>query len=508
MVTLVRLFQLYRLALALRRHGALRALASLPYVPGWLVVLMRLFTIFVPRKVKLPEGDGERLAEALSTMGPAYIKLGQTLATRPDVVGRRLADGLRTLQDRLPPFSWKRALVQIEDELGGPVDDFFGSIETHAIAAASIAQVHKAVTLEGKVVAVKVLRPNVERRFLSDLALFQWIAAFGERSSAEARRLRLTDVVAKVRETSLKEMDLRLEAAAASELADNMSGEPGYRIPTTDWQRSGRRVLTIEWVEGLRLGDRDALKAAGHDLEALSRRVVQVFLKQAMRDGFFHADLHQGNLIVESDGTIAAIDFGIMGRLSKQERRFLADILYGFIRRDYLSVAQVHFDAGYVPLGQDVEEFAQALRAIADPIMDQPVEKISAAKLLAQLFATTERFQMETQPQLILLQRTMMMAEGMALHLDEQANMWTISRPTIEEWMRDNLSVEARAADALNEIPRIIMRLPALIDRLLEPANPVPSAPPTVVKAGPHWIWPLMVGILVGAAILGMMISH
>jgi len=496
------LVQLFMLAAGLRRHGAIRALDHIADIPDWAPRLLRSFTFYIPRRLKLPKADGERLALALASMGPAYIKLGQTLATRPDLVGRPIAEGLLTLQDRLPPFPFKKAKAIIEDELGGALRDHYSEFDEEAVAAASIAQVHSAVTVDGHKVAVKILRPDIEKRFTKDLSLFAWLARVAERHSEEARRLRLTKIVEKVQETVLREMDLRLEAAAAAELADNMAGANGYRLPVVEWERTSRRVLTLEWIDGIRLADKDQLEAAGHDLPKLGETVVQVFLTQALRDGFFHADLHQGNLIVQDDGTIVAIDFGIMGRLSKRERRFLAEILFGFIRRNYVRVAEVHFDAGYVPRSESLEEFAQALRAIADPIMDLPIEEVSAGKLLAQLFATTERFKMQTQPQLLLLQRTMVMAEGMALHLNPQANMWNISEPVIEHWIRENLSPEVRIAEAINQIPRLIDRLPALLDRWVEgEAEPEPvtvqTQPVTVQR-----LWPFALGLVTGAVLL------
>lgn len=497
------LLQLYMMAVGLRRFGAIRALSSIELVPEWAPKLLRIFTFYVPRKRGLPESDGERLALALAKMGPAYIKLGQTLATRPDLVGRPIAEGLATLQDRLPPFSFKKARATIEQELGHTIEELFNWIEEEAVAAASIAQVHKAELKSGRQVAVKVLRPDIEKRFSRDLMLFEWLAGIGQRHSAEARRLRLRDVVETVREAVLREMDLRLEAAAAAELADNMHGEPGYRLPAIEWELTAKRVLMLEWVDGIRVADRDALEKAGHDMEKLGATIVQVFLKQALRDGFFHADLHQGNLIVEPNGTIVAIDFGIMGRLNKLERRFLAEILFGFIRRDYERVAEVHFDAGYVPRGESVEEFAQAMRAIADPIMDLPVEEVSAGKLLAQLFATTERFKMQTQPQLLLLQRTMVMAEGMALHLHPQSNMWHISEPVIEHWVRANLSPEVQLADAINQLPRLIERLPSRIERwLAEEEAPTVEPAPLAEPARTSSVWPFAFGLIIGALLL------
>lgn len=503
MRTLRYLIQLYMLAAGLRRYGAIRALADIELVPAWAPRTLRALTFYIPRRRGLPDADGERLAMALAAMGPAYIKLGQTLATRPDLVGRPLAEGLATLQDRLPPFSFAKAKETIERELGGKLSDHYASFDETAVAAASIAQVHKATLPCGRAVAVKVLRPDVAARFTRDLSLFEWLAGLAERNVREARRLRLTKVVDKVRETVLREMDLRLEAAAAAELAENMSSETGYRLPKIEWDHTAKSVLTLEWVDGIRLADKDALEAAGHDLPTLGSKVVQVFLTQALRDGFFHADLHQGNLIVQADGTIVAIDFGIMGRLSKLERRFLAEILYGFIRRDYMRVAQIHFDAGYVPKDQSLEEFAQAMRSIADPIMDLPVEEISAGQLLAQLFATTERFSMQTQPQLLLLQRTMVMAEGMALHLNPRANMWNISEPVIERWIRANLSPEARLADAINNLPRFLERLPARLERWLTdeevPVTPMPDPEPEPRQKSS--LFPFALGLIVGAAV-------
>ncbi|WP_374764816.1 2-polyprenylphenol 6-hydroxylase [Yunchengibacter salinarum] len=496
---IIHIGQLVGFAITLRRHGAIRSLSHVELVPPGVPAFLRAFTFWVPRRRGLPEADGERLAAALAAMGPAYIKMGQTLATRPDLVGQPLARGLATLQDRLPPFPFAAAKATMEQELDAPLDALFRHVSQTPVAAASIAQVHKAETVEGRAVAVKVLRPGIEERFQRDVALFEWLAELADRHVPAAARLRPKEVVTKIRQTVEAEMDLRLEAAAAGELADNMAGEAGYRIPEIQWHHTARRVLVLEWVDGIRLSDRDALEASGHDLTRLARTLVQVFLKQSMRDGYFHADLHPGNLLVEPDGTIVAIDFGIMGRLNDRDRRFLAEILYGFIRQDYRRVAEIHFDAGYVPDDQDVEAFAQAMRSIADPIMDLPVERISAGRLLAQLFATTERFAMQTQPQLLLLQRSMVMAEGLALHLDPSTNMWQTSRPIIEAWMLDNLSPEARLADFLNRLPRLVERLPDRLERLLEDRPNPPPPQPVVIRQGRGL--PLLAGMALGALI-------
>ena len=456
--------RLLGVARGLARHDALDFVARLGPAPG-LKLALRLVTLGVRRRPDLPAGEGERLAAALRSLGPAYIKLGQMLATRPDLVGRELAQGLMTLQDRLPPFPAADVHAAIAEALGAPVDALFDAFDDTPVAAASIAQVHKAVTGEGTTVAVKVLRPGIEQRFARDLDTFAWLATTAERHLPATRRLRPVAVVQTIADGVAAEMDLRLEAAAASDLAANMAGEPGYRIPAVDWQRTAQRVLTMEWIDGVALTDVAALEAAGHDRAALAGVVVRTFLTQAVRDGFFHADLHQGNLIVEPDGTIAAVDFGIVGRLDRATSRYLAEILWGFLQRDYARVAQLHFDAGYVPADRSVDQFALALKAIGEPIMGKPVSEISVGRLLAQLFATTEAFDMETQPQLLILQRTMVMAEGMALHLDPHANMWELSRPVIEAWMVDQLSPEVRLADTINRTLKAMTELPGLVDR-------------------------------------------
>ncbi len=455
----------------LARHDALFWVDDIGPAPAGFKTLIRIATRFVRKHRDLPAGEGERLAAALRRLGPAYIKLGQMLATRPDIVGPDLAAGLRALQDKLPPFPAATARAVIEKELGRPLDTLYSRFDEEAVAAASIAQVHRATTTDGTAVAVKVLRPGIEAEFARDLAAFTWLARFVEANLPAARRLRPVAVVETIAESVATELDLRLEAAAASELAENMAGEPDYRVPQVDWARTARRVMTLEWVDGVPLWDTAALDAAGHDRTRLAGIIVHAFLVQAMRDGFFHADLHQGNLFVDDEGRVVALDFGIMGRLDRTSRRYLAEILYGFLERDYLRVARWHFSAGYVPEDRSVHRFAQAMRAIAEPIFGRPVRDISAGQLLGQLFATTEAFGMPTQPQLLLLQRTMVMVEGMALHLDADANMWALSRPAVTAFMREELAPELVLADRINETLAACARLPGLVeraDRLLE----------------------------------------
>lgn len=418
-----------------------------------------------------PSKDAQGLSETLQRLGPSHIKLGQFLATRPDVIGVELADQLSKLQDRLPPFALDDARAQLTESFASSTGDLFGKLDA-PVAAASIAQVHKLRVAgeEGRPrdIAVKILRPGIERRLARDLEAFRFAAAMIERLSAPARRLRPKAAVETLARSVAIELDLRLEAAALSEMARNIEHDPGFRLPEIDWGRTAKRVLTTSWVDGIPVSNIKALKKAGHDLPELAANVIRSFLRHAMRDGFFHADMHPGNLFVDEDGGLVAVDLGIMGRLAPKDRLFLAEILHGFITRDYARVARVHFDAGYVPAQQSPELFAQALRAIGEPIMDRPADEISMAKLLAQLFEVTGQFDMETQPQLLLLQKTMVVVEGVARMLDPQVNMWEVAEPEVAAWMRSRLGPEGRlqdAADGMATIGRLMADLPGAAQR-------------------------------------------
>ena len=438
-----------------------------------------------------------RLSTALTRLGPAYVKLGQFLATRPDVVGAALARDLELLQDKMPPFPQAEAERTVEEAFGKPVTELFATFGP-PVAAASIAQVHRAEVsgADGRrTVAVKVLRPGIDRRFAVDVEAFAFAARHAEKLSAEARRLRLVEVVATLRRSVTIEMDLRLEAAALSEMADNVKGDPDFRVPTVDWDRIAREVLTLEWIDGTPLNDRATLRAKGFDLPALGRAVIQTFLRHALRDGFFHADFHPGNLFVTDDGKLVAVDFGIMGRLAPKERRFLAEILYGFITRNYQRTAEVHFEAGYVPRHHSVESFAQAIRAIGEPIHNRTAEDISMAKLLMLLFEVTGLFDMRTRPELLLLQKTMVVVEGVARGLDPKLDMWTVAEPVVKEWIERHLGPAGRLEDAadgavevgrfLGEVPSLLSRGAALAEQIdAATRNGVVLAPETVAAIG------------------------
>jgi ubiquinone biosynthesis protein len=414
--------------------------------------------------------SGPRLSRALTRLGPAYLKLGQFLATRPDVVGVVMARDLEALQDRLPPFSQGEAEAVIAQSLERPVAEAFVSLGP-PVAAASIAQVHRGETEHHGVrrsVAVKVLRPDVASRFRRDLGDFFFVAHSAETYSAEARRLRLVEVINTMSRSVAMEMDLRLEAAALSEMAENTRDDPDFRVPAVDWDRTAHNILTMEWIDGIALSDHAGLAEAKVDLPDLGRKVIQSFLRHALRDGFFHADMHPGNLFLDGAGRLVAVDFGIMGRLGLKERRFLAEILLGFITRDYRRVAEVHFEAGYVPQHHSVENFAQAIRAIGEPIHNRTAEEISMAKLLTLLLEVTGLFDMRTRPELILLQKTMVVVEGVARSFDPKLDIWKIADPVVREWIERNLGPVGRIQGAMSgagELGRVLTGLPAIAAR-------------------------------------------
>ncbi|MDO8534140.1 MAG: 2-polyprenylphenol 6-hydroxylase [Xanthobacteraceae bacterium] len=462
----IHLLRLARAGFVLAREGVF-ALVDAAVLPPGPRLALRLVRLIERRNA----GSGSaRLASALTRLGPSYVKLGQFLATRPDVVGQAISRDLETLQDRMAPFAQGVAETAVAEALGKPVAQLFASFGP-VVAAASIAQVHRAEidTADGsRSLAVKVLRPGIERLFQQDLDCFFFIARLAERHSEEARRLRLIATVETLARTVAIEMDLRLEAAALTELAENTKNDPDFRVPAVDWQHTARRVLAIDWVEGIPLADQDKLRAAGHDLVRLGRVLIQSFLRQAIRDGFFHADLHPGNLFVDTEGRLVAVDCGIMGRLGPKERRFLAEILYGFITRDWYRTAEIHFEAGYVPPHHSIEDFAQAIRAIGEPIHDRRADEISMAKLLTLLFEVTALFDMRTRPELLLLQKTMVVVEGVARSLDPTLDMWTAAEPVVREWIERHLGPVGRIEDAVTEIGsigRLIGSAPALLTR-------------------------------------------
>jgi ubiquinone biosynthesis protein len=471
---LLHLWRNIRAGAVLAREGAL-ALVDPSVLPPAGRGFLRLARLIERRDL----GDGTaRLSAALTRLGPSYVKFGQFLATRPDIVGVAVARDLERLQDRMPPFPRQDAVRMVEIALGRPLDRLFASF-SEPIAAASIAQVHQARLVEaagGRLVAVKVMRPSVREQFARELQAMRFAARLFERFVPDAKRLRAREVVETLARSVAIEMDLRLEAAALSELAENTREDADFRVPEPEWDLTERDVLTTEWIEAIRLNDLPALEAAGHDLVGLARMLIQTFLRHAIRDGFFHADMHPGNLFVDPEGRLVAVDFGIMGRLGLKERRFLAEILLGFIRRDYRRVAQVHFEAGYVPARHSVEDFAQALRAIGEPIHDRRADEISMARLLTLLFEVTAIFDMATRTELVMLQKTMVVVEGVARNLDPKLDMWSTSEPVVRDWIERNLGPVGRIEEAgrglstllgvVGDLPDLALRAERVLGKL------------------------------------------
>lgn len=465
------LLRLVAIARTLARHDALwpleRVSGRFPPARVGIWILARLFR---RRRHGRP---GERLAAALADLGPSFVKLGQALSVRADLVGEEVARDLETLQDGLDPFDTDAAIATIEAALHMPLDQAFAAFDRDPVAAASIAQVHFAVTEDGREVAVKVLRPGIEQTLEKDIRLFRFLARLAERLYPPVRRLRPAAVVDTFEEWIRVELDLRLEGAAAAELKEYCEGDENFHVVDVDWERTGQRVLTTERIRGINIDDVEALTEAGHDVNDILARSARIFFLQVFRDGFFHADMHPGNMFIDADGRLCPVDFGIMGRVTRRQRIFMADTLVGFLERDYRRVADAHFEIGYIPPNQSRDLFTQALRAIGEPVLDKSLNEISVGRLLEQLFRTTERFDMPTQPDLLLLQKTMLVAEGVGRRLNPKVNMWLMARPLIEEWMIANRGPEARIAgtfrdtvDTLERLPRTLQKAEETLDRL------------------------------------------
>ncbi|MEO7564191.1 MAG: 2-polyprenylphenol 6-hydroxylase [Sphingomicrobium sp.] len=504
----IHLWRLLKWGRTLARHGALRGIENDPATPPPVRRLARIAR-FGARNPKTPD-----YAAALQEIGPAAIKLGQTLSTRPDLIGEEAATNLSQLQDKLPPAPFASVRQTIESAFGVPLESLYSTFDEIPVGAASIAQVHRATTTEGRDVAVKVLRPGIEEEFSRAIQTYEWAAAHVEAYGSEAARLRPRLIVAHFKQWTARELDLQREAASASELKENMVAEPNYYVPDIDWRRTARRVLTLEWLDGIKLNDGDALVAAGQDCDALAATLVRAFLRQAVVDGFFHADLHHGNLFALADGRIAAIDFGIMGRIDRRARVWLAEILYGLITGNYRRVAEIHFEAQYVPGHHNVAEFATALRAAGEPIRGLPVKQISVARMLDSLFAITRDFDMPTQPHLLLLQKSMVMNEGVATALNPDINMWQTAEPFLKEWIRGELGPEAVYADRIVAVVRALKKLPHLIDKI-DASYPEPGAAPPappleqveLVEAGGWWRYVLVaaIGAVFGALAIAVL---
>ena len=469
-----KLFTLFKLGRKVAKSDILDIASKFQKPPLAITIIFKLlaFSLSDKKNSDINKDAGERLSDSLENLGTTFIKLGQFLATRPDIIGEQLSKKLESLQDRLPPFSIDDAKQIIKRDLG---DDTYNSIIdiSDPVAAASIAQVHKAKINDNgtiKDVAIKILRPKIKKVFNEEIDAMMLFAFLIESVIKKTKRLKLVDVVFLLKEITNLEMDLRFEAAAANEYAENTKNDAGFRVPKIYWNYTSENVMTLDWVDGVSIRETEDLKKQNIDTNKIAEDIIQHFLRHAVRDGFFHADMHQGNVFIDTSGQIVPIDFGIMGRLDKMSKRFLAEILFGFIQRDYKKVAEVHLLAGLVPPDVPINDLAQALRSIGEPIFGQEVKDISGGKLLKQLFDVTEKFNMQTQPQLLMLQKTMVVVEGVARKLNPNTNIWTTSKPVLESWLRETKDPIKTLNETLDTTSEVIKRLPEFPE-IMDKAN-------------------------------------
>ena len=469
-----KLITLFKLGRKVARSDILDITSKFQEPPLSIKILFKIlsFSFSSKNNTRVNDNEGERLSKSLESMGTTFIKLGQFLATRPDIIGESLSKELENLQDRLPPFSQDQAKKIINDDLG--INTYNSIIDlSEPIAAASIAQVHKAKIDDNGVikdVAIKILRPDIKKIFNDEIDAIMLFAFLIESFMKKTKRLKLVEVVFLLKEITNLEMDLRFEAAAANEYAENTKNDIGFNVPKIYWNYTSENVMTLDWVEGISIRETDELKKRDINTKKLAEDIIQNFLRHAVRDGFFHADMHQGNILIDNDGHIVPIDFGIMGRLDKMSKRFLAEILFGFIQRDYKKVAEVHLIAGLVPKDVPINDLAQALRSIGEPIFGQAVKDISGGKLLKQLFDVTEKFNMQTQPQLLMLQKTMVVVEGVARKLNPETNIWTTSKPILENWLKETKNPMTTINETINSTSEVIKRLPEFPE-IMDKAN-------------------------------------
>jgi len=460
-----KIFLLLTIGRKLARSGVITSIDAIYDPPKIIKIFFFILGISIKKRTQNKnETPEQKLCSSLQEMGTTFIKLGQFLATRPDIIGEKLAKDLEKLQDKLPPFSKYEATAILKKEFGEKV---FNNIHefSEPIAAASIAQVHFAKIINNgfeKKVAIKILRPSIKKIFNEELDALIFLAYIIENLVKKTKRLRLIEVVYLLKEITNIEMDLRFEAAAANELYENTKNDIGFSVPKIYWNFTTEKILTLDRVEGISIREIEKLKKENIDVKKISKDLIQHFLRQAVRDGFFHADMHQGNIFIDKEGAIVPVDFGIMGRLDKLNRKYLAEILFGFINRDYKKVAEIHFIAGLISKKFSVEEFAQSLRSIGEPIFGYSVKDISGSKLLKQLFSNTEKFDMQTQPQLLLLQKTMVVVEGVARKLNPNTNIWEVSKPVLENWLKETKDPINKINETLDGGIDVLKKLPEL----------------------------------------------
>ena len=473
---IIALLRLPRTGWIIGRAGVLGHLAQIDLLPNWLKQFLAIINFMIAGG-SAKKDAGQALCDALQALGPGFIKFGQALSTRADLIGPELANGLSQLQDSLPALSGRIARRHIETTTGKPVSNLFSRFDDDAVAAASIAQVHKAVLHDGHVVAVKLLRPRIYQKMQADIQFFRALAVSAETLAPGLKRLKLVTAVDQFARLSEFELDLRMEAAAGGRLAENLAEDGGIRVPHIYIEHTTTDMLIVEWIDGHRIDQRHALEAAGHNISEITNKAASSFFNQVFRDGYFHADMHPGNIFITEDGTLVPIDFGIMGQLDLKDRLFLAQLLVALLTRDYDRVASLHEEAGMLPDEISLPQFSQNLRAVIDPVLGKSLGDISLGLVLGQILRLSTRFEISVQPQFNLLQKTMVMSEGVARNLNPHANMWELSRPLAEEWMRQHTHPAAVLERTFHQTRRLILRLPALLDQLEKQSEPVSRQP-------------------------------
>ena len=448
-----------RIVRVLVRHGLDEFVFTLHLFRPYRFVLF-LFPGYWLRDRNVPRG--QRLREALEELGPVFVKFGQVVSTRPDLIPADIAVELTRLQDDVLPFPGDEAREVIERALDAPLSEHFASFDIQPLASASVAQVHGATLQDSTEVVVKVLRPGIEKVIEQDLQLLYQLARLAQRHWPNARRLRPLEVVDDYDKTIHDELDMMREGANASQLRSNFLDSDMIYVPQIYWDHSCREVLVMERVEGIPIRDIDAIRAAGIDLRKLAHNGVEIFFTQAFRDGFFHADMHPGNIFVSPQGQYRAVDFGIMGTLAEADKRYLAENLLAFFNRDYRAVAMAHLRAGWVPATTRPEEFEAAVRTVCEPIFARPISEISFGHLVIRLFQVARRFDMPVQPQLVLLQKTLLNIEGLGRQLYPELDLWETAKPFLERWMREQVGPRALARALRRELPTVLPLLPEL----------------------------------------------
>ncbi len=448
------------------RTGIVNLLIEKKYFNRHLELFFKLLNLFLTNKDE--KEIGKKLVNCLINLGPGYVKFGQALSTRPDMLGKETCNELKLLQDNLIPIPSHIVKKIIQEENENFLKENLISFNEVPIASASVAQVHTGVLKNGKKVAIKILKPNIQQKLFKDFTFFYWITKCFEFCIPNIKRLKLSKNVEILSEVSLNELDLTLEASAADELSENFKNHPNYKVPKIYWEFTTKNMLILEFVDGIRIDDLDLLNDSKHNIKKITETGIEIFFLQVFRDGFFHGDMHPGNILIDQEGALVPIDFGIMGRLSNKDRQFLALLLTYLLNKNYRKVVEIHNDANM--LGKDIshDHLAQAIRAISTPILNKPIGEVSLAKLLGQILSLSKKFNIEVQPQFTLLQKTMLMAEGTTRQINPNINMWELSGPLIDKWINETYDPFKVLEDWLHQNKLILLKFPEILNKFNE----------------------------------------